>query len=296
MKKARMAGCFLGLIVCVGARATAQDYQNPFYYCTLLDQETETIWDVETAYVFEGSNDAPGWDDIGFIGLKASAGLLYFETQSGGDIDLRFSTDTRILQGFDGTSSGYPLSIINLDLRWDQRFVYGWGMQFELKPGLYSALVDFGGSNWAIPLGIAGVRALNEGLSVLLGLSVYPGFDRVVDPKIGLRWTPSADVELDVFYPETRLAFQLTPGLSVHAGARFLSWLEYQMEEDDPRDRLQLDENRLILGVDLHNGDYGKWTVDLGYYFDRKIDFEKVEAGVDIDDSFGISIGYKSLF
>lgn len=296
MKNIRMAGCLLGVVACMGARATAQDYGNPYYYCTILDQEIEAIWEVEAGYVFEGSNDAPGWDDIGFIELKASAGLLYFETESGGDVDLRFTTDNRILQGFDGTSSGYPLSIINLDLRWDQRFAYGWGMQFELKPGLYSSLDDFGGSNWAIPLSLSGVRALNEGLSVLLGLSVYPGFDRVLDPKVGLRWTPSEDVELNVFYPETTLAFQLTPAFSVHAGARFLSWLEYQMEEEDPRDRLQLDENRLILGMGLHNGDYGKWTVDVGYYFDRTIDFEEVDQGVDIDDSFGITVGYKSLF
>ena len=279
-----------------GGRADAQEYDSPFYYCCILDKKTESIWDAEVGYVFEGSNDAEGWDDVGFIALKGSAGLAYFETEYGGDIDLRATTDTRILQGFDGTSSGYPLSIINLFLRWNQRFQYGYGLQFDFKPGLYSTLDGFGGGNWAFPFTAAGLRALNEQMTVVAGLSVYPSFDRVIDPKIGLRWVPNDDVLVDLFYPETKVNFQLSPVVGVHIGARFLTWLEYQMDEDDERDRLQLDENRLSVGLDLRNSDYGKWTFGLGYYFDRTIDFEEAATGVDIDDSFGFHVGYTSLF
>ena len=296
MKRFSMMCVLLCTMMLAVVRVGAQGEPSPYYYCSILDEEPESIWDAQFGHVFAGSNDAPGWDDVGFFELKGSIGLWYHETNKGGDLDLRASTDTRILRGFDGTTSGYPLSIINLFLRWNQRFAYGYGLQVDLKPGLYSSLDGFSGDNWAFPFTVAGLRALNEDLSVLAGLSIYPSFDRVIDPKIGARWLPSDDVSVDVFYPETKLKFQLSPVLSVHVGARFLNWLEFQMDDDDARDRLQLDESRLSVGVDVREGEYGKWTIDFGYYFDRTVDFEAGDAGVDIDDSFGISLGYTSLF
>ncbi len=273
--------------------------QGDFYdYCSILDEPPEVMWQLGGGYSFRTGNSAEGWKDMGVFELYGIGGLAFIETVQGGDFNIEVHADSRILQGFDGSTSGYPLNRLALFVEYTHRFDYGWGLRVDAAPGLYSDFQDLRGKDLSFPFGLSVVRAMHEELSFLIGASIYPGFKRAADPRLGFRWAPygGETFRIDLMYPESLLTVEFQPGIGIHAGARFLPWPEYQLKKDDARDRLRFQENRVYAGFHAHAGEYGRWSVDIGYMFNREIHFRREEPGVRLDDTPYLGISYTSLF
>lgn len=274
--------------------AAAQDVG--YSTCCIMDRPTDVLWQLGGGYAFPADNTAARWDDLGILEFRGVGSLAYVETESWADFNIEVQADTRILQGFDGTSSGYPLNRLNLFVEYSQRLEHGLGFKLDASPGLYSDLQDFGGDDLGFPLGFSAVAAMHEELSFLLGVSVFPGFERVADPRLGLRWAPvGGGLRVDLFYPESLITAELTSGFGIHAGARFLPWLEYQLEEDDARDRLRFQENRVYGGLHFAVGEYGRLNLEGGLMFEREIEFKKAEPTVELDDAPFVGLTFTSL-
>lgn len=271
---------------------------NPYDYCCLLDQPPEIMWQLGGGYSFRAGNSAEGWKDTGVFEFYGVGGLAFVQSHFGADLNIEVHADSRVLQGFDGATSGYPLNRLALFLEYSQRLDYGWGFRLDASPGLYSDFQDLRSDDLAFPFGLSVIRAVHEELSFLLGVSVFPGFERVVDPRLGMRWAPQGGdvVRVDLFYPESLFTLNFQPGFGVHLGARFLPWLEYQLEEDDPRDRLNFVENRVYAGFHADTSDYGRWRIEVGYMFEREIKFRRAEPDVSLENAPYFGLSYTSLF
>lgn len=290
-----LISAFVPVFLAGALEVAAQGFHD---YCSILDQPPEVMWQVGGGYSFRSDNSAQGWKDTGVLEIYAIGGLAFIETAQGADFNLEVQADSRILQGFGGSTSGYPLNRLALFVEYSQRLDHGWGFRIDAAPGLYSDFQDLRGKDLALPFGFSIVHAVHDELSFLVGASVFPGFKRAVDPRLGFRWAPYGGemLRIDLMYPESLLTLDFQPGLGVHVGARFMPWLEYQMKKDDPRDRLRFEENRVFAGFHAPTGEYGRWSVDIGYMFGREIHFRRDESGVSLDDTPYLGISYTSLF
>ena len=196
-----------------------------------------------------------------------------------------------ILQNFDGVDSWYPLATAAIPIRWSQRFEYGWGMQLEIEPGLYSTLKSFELKDFNVPAGLNVIHAFTPNFALFAGARVYPGFKMPVVPRGGLHLS-SGDVALvEIAYPESRLEFMPFRGLRFHVSGGILNWPEFNMG-DDERERIMYDDLHVRGGFDVGITDSIELTFQGGYVFERTLSFKGEGADVDIEDAplFGLGI------
>lgn len=265
------------------------------YWRPIMDEPQETFWDTRLGFVFPSKTSSTLWDDVSIIELSAWGSLMYWETTFGADFDIRGKWDSFILQGFDGTSSGYPLTAARISMQYSQRFENNYGLRLRAEPGLYTAFEGLGGEDFGVPFGILGTYDANEAVGGIFGINIYPGFDQVVDPEMGIRYVPNEAFSLHAGYPETRLKFRPYEDAGLDIGMRFMLWPEFQMDENDARERIMYDESRLFGEFSWTRDRLSRWYVQLGYAFNREIDFEKAEGPIDVDDGFYIQFGLGGL-
>ena len=271
------------------------------YWRPVLDKVPETVWNAHVGYVLPAKPDYKEWDDIGIFEISGEANFWNMEAAFGGDFYLKGDLDTFVLNGFDGTTSGYPLAAARVNLLYSQRFVEGYGMQTEFMPGLYSTLDGLTSKDFAFPFSLAGVKDINPGFGALLGLTVYPGFDQTIDPTFALRWEISEDPDpgkpayftAELGYPESRIRYEPGENWALLWGFRMWNWPEFQMDKGDDRERILFDETRLYMGAEIPFDEMTLGFVEVGYAFARTIGFEneKAQGDVDLDDSAYLKFG-----
>ncbi|MFO1531768.1 MAG: hypothetical protein U1F77_19040 [Kiritimatiellia bacterium] len=300
MKKLILSSlCILAFAPAFAQQAEVDAQQG--YWRPILDKTPDTFWNTQLGYVFPAKPDFKAWDDIGIFEISGEGNFWYTETDFGGDFHLKGDLDAFILNGFDGVSSGYPMVAARLNLLYSQRFIDGYGMQTELMPGLYSTLDGLTGKDFALPFSLAAVKDVSPGFGALLGLSIYPGFDQTVDPKVALRWEISDDPDpgkpayltAEIGYPESKIRYTPDDEWALVGGFRMWNWPEFQMDEEDARERIMFDESRLFIGAELPFDEAVLGYVEAGYAFGRTIDFEnnKAQAEVDLDNAPYLKIG-----
>ena len=273
----------------------AYDYAS-YYDCPILDAEEDSYWNAYFGYALPAGTDAPAWDDIGVFELGGEGSLAFVETDSGGDFDLKVRLDSIILNGFDGGSSAYFMDMLYLKAQYSQRFINGYGLRVDAMPGIYSDLRDIGGDDFSMPFGFHGIKAFNEQTAAFLGLSIYPTFDHVVDPRIGVRYTDNESLTAEIAYPETKVVYKANEYLDIIGGARFWLWPEFQMEDEDAREKIMFDESRIYGGFEYNPNDIVKWGVQAGYVFGRELEFETGASPVEIDNAAFIRFTIRGLY
>ena len=295
----------LAIIICAFFARTALADELPGsgapidYWRPILDEPQETFWDFYFGYQVPSGNSQESFDDLAIFEIEAWSSLIYYETYFGGDFDIRGKWNSFILQGYDGTSSGYPLTMARVSAQYSQRFENGYGLRARFEPGLYTAFQGLSGSDFGFPFGLLGTFAYDEFWEWIFGLNVYPGFDRTIDPEIGVRYTHGdprdAHLQAHLGYPETKLTISPYDSASFDFGARMWVWPEFQMDEDDARERLSYDESRIYAGFNWTRDKFTRFSLQLGYVFGRELEFEREAAPVDIDDGFMIRFGIGGL-
>ena len=259
--------------------------------CPILDTPFPLISGLEAYYTLPAKSTATAWDDIATIEVDAWIRFLYLETEMGGDIEMIAHWNSLILQNFDGAGSGYPLAIAAIPIRWSQRFDYGWGMQLEIEPGMYSTLKSFEGKDFTVPAGLNLIQAFTPDIALFAGLKVYPGFKTAVVPRGGLHMSLRDEVLAEIAYPESRFEYSPMRGLRFHVSGGIVNWPEYNMG-DDVRERIMYDEMNVRGGIDIGILDTVEITLQGGYVFERTLSFKASSADVDIEDApfFGLGI------
>lgn len=263
-----------------------------------MDDLPNTFWEARAGVALPAKTSVKGWDDLWVWETSGRGEFFFYEHPAGGDIEVGTKWDAWILNGFDGISSGYPLVAARLYARYSQRYQEGFGLNFLAEPGLYSALEQFSGKDFAFPFGITAEKAFTDGASLQLGAMIYPGFDQTVDPRVSLRLTnvnglpaDNTALTLDLGYPETKLTIKPDPNFAVRLGASMMTWAEFQMGEDDKRERLMYDETRVFGGVEYDITDTLNISLDVGFLLGREIEFENSTKPLEIDDTPFFRIG-----
>jgi len=265
--------------------------QSDAPFCQILDRLEDPVWHATVGYVAQ--EDVEDANDFGLIELETGAGLAYLHTAAG-TFDLRLRFDVDVTTGSGGVDLPDQYGSLALELDWALRGASGRSLLLEASPGFYTDFEDLSGKDLFVPLRASMVQAFNDRISGQAGLAVFPGFDRVVDPIAGIRWGLSDSWLLDLFYPDSRLVFSPVPALRLHAGYSIREYPEYQLADDDDRDRFLYREQRWYLGAQYAIGDTAHLLVDAGRVVHREIDFEN-GAGGDVDPALFVRIGLGGL-
>ncbi len=262
--------------------------------CPIMDRQVPVYRDTRFGFTPAAETTAPGWDkvSVGEVGLWGD--LIFWENDMGFDFLMQIKADTLVLQGFDGSDSGYPLSMIRGFFQFSQRFVDGYGLRLDAAPGLYSSLNSVGGDDFALPFGATFIKAFTPAVALQLGASVYPQFDQVVDPRVGLRFCPGDGFLLDLAYPESALVISPTRWFHLLAGGQIRRWPEYYMGDDDARERLMYRDMRAYAGLAFDIG-ATRITFTGGPVLDREISFKNSADKVEMEDAIFGAISLSGL-
>lgn len=266
--------------------------------CPILDTPYRTRSGLNLTFTFPSDTGTTGWGDaMSVADVDLWIRLFSWENTLGSEVEAQFQWDNRILEGFassGGGDSAYTLSMASLFLQWSQRYVNGYGMQMHASPGVYSGLDETDGDLFFCPAGLTLIKAVTPDFALFLGANVYPDFDATVDPVAGLLYAYKDHVVFQLAYPESR--FELSPTRSIRflMGARLSLWPEYNLGEDDPRGRLQMDEGRAFAGIELGCTERTQISLQAGYAFDRTVSFEAAGGDVELEDAPSVMIGISS--
>jgi hypothetical protein len=278
-------GCVVALAGVFPLRAQGQDDYNQ-----ILDRLDQPIWSGYVAYSTRESVEKRG--DFAVTEWGAHAGLFYFRTGLG-DLDLQADVDMKIFLGSGGMDLPDEVGSLRLLFDYVARLDEGYSMRLRLRPGLYGELTSFDGNALYFPFGVAGLKSFGPNLAGLAGLNFYPGFDRLVVPEAGVRWSMSDMLLIDAFYPESKIIFRPSYNWALLAGFAFPEFVEYRLADGDGRRSILLDETRMYIGAEYMWTDTLKVMLEAGRRVDRSIDFRKLEGKRNVDDAlyFEISIG-----
>lgn len=293
------AAALCGLVL-AGAMPAARAQDAPIAYaamddsCPVLD-EPHRAWAGIRAGAVLSAEAVPGTEDIGTAEAGVWARLFYVENDLGADFEGRIHADAIWLYGFDGDDSTYGLTSAHVALQYSQRFMGGFGLRLDTEPGLHAGGSAFGGA-WTAPTGVTLVFAFNSHVALYGGVTARIGFDRILDPRLGLRVTTGDRFQFDLAYPESVLRLRVTQGFRIVAGARYWNRMEYDMGDDDPRLRIGLTEARAYAGFDIGVSESSELILRAGYAFARTLWFEEASPEIDLDDAPFFQIGWQGRF
>ena len=275
--------------LCVASSALAQGSAP---YCVYLDRWEEPAWEMSAAYA---TREAANKEDLGLLSLQAGAGMRYFRTPLG-DLDLR--VDAELLQsiGKGGLEVPDAFGHVYADLKWLHRRYDGFSTRVSLQPGYYGEYDNFSADALTMPFAIEGIQSFTDTFSILVGLAVFPEFDHVVDPRIGLRWVPADEWFFDLAYPETRVSYQYGFEYSIYAGFEIDNTSEYAMEDDDPRGNLIAHGSRYFAGFTYTLPNEMRAIYEIGLLKDRTLEYEHGDGEYDWDDGYYLKVGLGGAF
>lgn len=257
-------------------------------YCQILDRMEEPIWHGYIGYASRAQ--IRGFKKTAMTEFGAGGGLLYFRTDFG-EIDLKAAVDSILFTRSGGVELPGHISAARLNLSYVLRLDHGYAVRLGIEPGFYSEIEYISSDHIFYPFSLHGIHAITPDLSALAGLNFYPGFDRLIDPRVGVRWNISDYLLLDAFYPKTEIVFRPTLDWSARAGVEYRNNMEYHLKKRDDRKHLIMDETRLYFGVEKLITHQVQVMFQAGRLVNRSLDFRRFEREKDMDDAFFFRIG-----
>ncbi len=261
-------------------------------YCQILDRADEPIWHGRIGYVHNGKVDQ--FDKVSMLELSVGSGIFYARTPAG-EFDLRADFDSTTFLRRGDIRLPDQVGAIRLDLDYVARLDDGYALRLGFAPGFYSQITHLRSDHLHYPFRIHAIRALQPDVSLLAGLDFFPRYDRLIEPRAGVRWNISDFLLLDAFYPNSEIVFRPTPNWAIRTGVEFNRKSEYALKSSDDRDRLEMRETRIYLGVDRLLYHDLAVLFRIGRVVDRSVDFRRLAPSRDIDDAYYIQIGIGGL-
>ncbi|MBW7908325.1 MAG: hypothetical protein H3C50_05310 [Kiritimatiellae bacterium] len=257
--------------------------------CQILDGTETPAWTANMGYTANAKVQSANSSDVAVWSVDGGGGLYYWRTDSG-DWDLSGAYDLRILDGSGGANLPDRLAALRLDLAYVLRNMDGSALKVDIFPGIYSDTEDLSLDDLYLPVQVLAIQAFNPQMSGLIGIAVYPGFDHTFDPRFGVRFAPVENLRVDVMYPESRVTFR-PDELELYAGVRHTAVNEFRLEDGDARKSIGFRETRAFVGAAWPLSDLLRFNAEVGYAFNREIEFKRAEADRDWDEAFLIRVG-----
>ncbi len=262
-------------------------------YCQILDRIEDPIWEVYFGYMTNEDAKEPDAGHFGLTEIGARAGLYYYRT-AGGDLDIQAGFDTMYFTGGGGIGLPTQVTAARLDLDYIMRFDDGYALRLKMEPGLYSDLRDLGWRDMYVPFALSGIHAVRSDVSLETGVAFFPGFDRLVDPRILLRWELGDFFLLDAGYPGSRLVYRPALHWGFTAGFDVQQHMQYRLKRSDDRRSLRYEEVRFHLGVERIFAENLLWRFEAGHAVNRSLNFERGED-YKLNDAYYFRIGVGGL-
>ncbi len=278
------------LMVLLAGSAAAAWAQGDYPYCQILDRVDEPAWQAHIGFVDSSRVEAPDGESFRQQQVRGGGGLFFWRTAVG-DIDLAGAYDVTFYDGSGGVGLPDKTAALRLDAGYVWRYWDGSALKLNVYPGLYSDLEDPGLDDLAMPLQVLGIQAFNPQVSGVLGVALYPGFDRSFDPRFGVRCALSDQWSVDVMYPESRLLYRPVENWDLYAGLRNEAVAEFQLEDDDPRDTYRYEETRVYVGLNAPVSTEVRAMVRLGWVLNRAVDFGRTQPARDVEDALFLQVG-----
>lgn len=279
----------IGLCIAALSRAAAP-------YCPIVDGLHGTASHAEAGLVSRQRVRGERQGSFGLLEQRAHAEFVYLHTPVG-PVSLTGLLNNWVTTG--GELAGIPSHFgeAAVRVRADVRSWRGLTFRADASPGMYSDFRRFGGDAFGVPFAASLIQTLDPTLSVQAGLRVFPGFRRVYDPLAGLRWTPGSVLTVDLFYPESSLAWRWNADWSFVADLSWRQVRDFDLRAGDGRERFHWTESRASAGVDRRLGNSLVLTLRAGAVFDRRVGFKRSAGpGQDVDTGFFGAIGVGAEF
>lgn len=185
---------------------------------------------------------------------------------------------------FSGSRADVPesLTAFALKLGYARTLSPQWSLRAEIDPGLYSDWEDIGSDDFNVPFGARLLYAQSRELQWGFALFVDPRGGTPVIGGVGARWVFAPNWTLLAFLPEPRVEYDLSPDVTLFAGAS-LRGGTFRVAEDfgRRRGRPALD-NQDIDFREISVGAGARWKLSegltlnagVGWMLDRRFEFE----------------------
>jgi hypothetical protein len=281
----RKIGVALPLLI-----VTSVGAQQDYPYCQILDRVDEPAWLVRGGYVTESDVDDPRGGKFSIFELRGGGGFAYFRTAIG-DFDLGGQYDVLVFNDNSRMRLPDQVGALRLAASYIWRNQDAQAIKVDVWPGIYSDLEDLSRDDIYVPFAVSGIQAFNPRLSGVLGLALYPGFDREFDPRFGIRFVPHDDLVLDLMYPQSQVTFTPAMDWEIYAGFKVDRVSEYRLESGDRRKSLMYDETRIYFGLNTPLSETTRMMYHVGWIIDRSVDFDRMAGKTDVDDGYFVSVG-----
>ena len=203
------------------------------------------------------------------------------------------------------TDTNLPAQLYDayLDFQWDPRITQQFHIELDFRMGVYSEpktvttdSVRFTGTGIAV-LQVTPATALKLGVTYLDRLEIK------ILPAIGFLYEPNPQTKFDVFFPDPKIAkYWTTMGnadvwwyLRARYGAG--SWTVEQFSkflDDTYTDRVDINDIRVIGGLEWHGLNERVAFIEAGYVFNREIVFySQTQNNLKLESTFMLGAGIR---
>jgi hypothetical protein len=147
-------------------------------------------------------------------------------------------------------------------------------------------------------LGLLTWDCVPEELSLSFGAVYLDRADLPLLPAVGLTWTPRTTTRLELQFPQSRLSWRLAKDGAacetwtyLSAGIGGNTWAVTRT--DGTTDELSLGDIRLGLGLDHIIDGGGGWFAELGYAFNRHIEYQSTQTRVNLSEGIVLQAGWR---
>lgn len=147
-------------------------------------------------------------------------------------------------------------------------------------------------------LGLLNWECVPEKLTVSAGAVFLDRADLPLLPAVGLTWTPQTTLRADLQFPTSKISYRIAKDGArsetwsyLSAGIGGNTWAVTRLT--GRHDELTLRDIRVMLGVDHLTDGGGGWFAELGYAFDRSMEYESDQTEVGLSDGFIVQAGLR---
>ena len=146
-------------------------------------------------------------------------------------------------------------------------------------------------------LGLLNWECRPDLLSLSFGAVYLDRADIPLLPAIGLNWTPNPATRLELRFPESRLSYRLwKQGASSETWAYLSGGLggnTWAVTRASGRaDEVSLRDLRLVVGMERVVDGGGGWSLDAGYAFNRRLEYESDPNEISLSDGVLLQAGW----
>jgi hypothetical protein len=165
------------------------------------------------------------------------------------------------------------------EFRWLPKIAPSLMLDLAVTPGVYRDFDEHTDDGLRVTSHAAAVWTATPTTKLVLGASYLDRSDLNVIPIGGMIWTPTPDWQLDLLFPQPKIArrFARDPGNSAdvedwaYIAGEFGDWVWAVRRSDGTLDKAEYRDTRLLLGIErkVFGGLSGR--LELGYVFTRKL-------------------------